>query len=872
MSNPDNVITDNVAISSEGTGIWFSFVNNLCCVSYACTVMPAQVVRLAECQAIYGAGAKLTQPRTEPTRECARNVAASNVVGINWDGSAMGALANNPRNPADRSITTVHYAPIQAGNSPPVFSDLVMYKNSNTAAYFRGGHSYFERQVYADNGKGPFFAYNSVIRDSLMVGWSANADVEFYWDASVRIGIRQGGGYTSGLRVYDGPLQVEGVHFAGFPADNDAYAETLPHGLIAAPAAVPFGHVGASERFTSIAAHVSWEGGVAPARRATFPLRDSMAGVLHGQGTVLYDAYGEVTGVSTAANGSAPLTLIGDFPINGDPSCRRLDPGSGAMVCGPGYSTAVLGFTNTGGIAYAYPRFVVVRTSSGATPTPAERVAAWDSLGHPRHVILKMNRNPASPVDHYHLIKIGWGHANQKIVFRTDYMNDLSPPIHFHWEIHQCVGMGVRVFGSAPFAVQPDAASVVSASAGAVFYDDAARTLVMRVQATRERCSDAGFITCGAGPPGNARFAAGSLPGGERTADHQSEWFTLRCADDTHMQLSTTETLEAIPQTLKVNIDFVRAVADGVRVRGWACVLGRAAPAFVQAIVHSATGEALELLPPTATAQTTEAAILQACGGTPSGSMHRFDSTLQLPSGKIWVEFNLLTLNLGGTPTTMLPYGRSIPVPTAGTTTQSREDRIAKFKAYRASLRADARWGYVLPPPSPPFAPFSPPGQQPIVVVAFTMRTSGSLEQFTPAVRASIAEEVARQITGVGASDVTVTVTAGSVLISVSIATTTAASAAILSQSSALTPQTATLMLASVTVGGEPITISQIVSAAAVVPLTGTSPTPPEAGTSNDAVNIAAAAAGGGALLLLVAGIVAWRLHKRRAVLDGIKA
>ena len=27
--------------------------------------------------------------------------------------------------------------------------------------------------------------------------------------------------------------EVEGVHFAGFPLDNDAYAESRPHGLVA---------------------------------------------------------------------------------------------------------------------------------------------------------------------------------------------------------------------------------------------------------------------------------------------------------------------------------------------------------------------------------------------------------------------------------------------------------------------------------------------------------------------------------------------------------------------------------------------------------------------------------------------------------------
>ena len=39
------------------------------------------------------------------------------------------------RNPDDRALTTVHYAPRGA---VPVFADNVMYKCSNRASYFRG--------------------------------------------------------------------------------------------------------------------------------------------------------------------------------------------------------------------------------------------------------------------------------------------------------------------------------------------------------------------------------------------------------------------------------------------------------------------------------------------------------------------------------------------------------------------------------------------------------------------------------------------------------------------------------------------------------------------------------------------------------------
>ena len=147
VSNPDNLITDNVVISSEGTGIWNSFANYVCCSQSECTVLVSGPYTLDACQQLHGSQAQLLRPALAPTRMFARNVAASCVVGMNWDGGARGPLANNPRNPKDRNISTIHYAPINLGHTPPVFSDLTIYKSSNTAQYFRGGQSYFERQV-----------------------------------------------------------------------------------------------------------------------------------------------------------------------------------------------------------------------------------------------------------------------------------------------------------------------------------------------------------------------------------------------------------------------------------------------------------------------------------------------------------------------------------------------------------------------------------------------------------------------------------------------------------------------------------------------------------------------------------------------------
>lgn len=230
----------------------------------------------------------------------------------------------------------------------------------------------------------------------------------------------------------------------------------------------------------------------------------------------------------------------------------------------------------------------------------------------------------------------------------------------------------------------------------------------MRVKATRERCADAGVINCGT-LPASTRFAPSPLPDGSRTAAYQSEPFTLQCADSTDMEASTTETLETTPsaglvgtKNMRESMSTAAAAGGGVRWWGWACVLSRAAPVFLQALAYSAAGETLELLPPTQTSNPAEAAVHSSCGNTPAGALLRFDVTLQLPAGKSWDDFGLIALKLGGTSTTMVPHGRPFPAPTPGQTLRNRNDRIIAFEAYRDSLRANPLWGYALPVPSPP--------------------------------------------------------------------------------------------------------------------------------------------------------------------------
>lgn len=138
VSHPSNHFTNNVAVASEGTGFWMAFVLCVCCdTNRVCT---------AKCDC--PAPSRLTEPIKSAQGPFDHNVAASCVVGMNWDGAPAGELQNNPRNPSDRAIVPIHWRP----PNKPTFTGLVMYKNSRRSLYVRRKCSSFSN-IYVG---GPF--------------------------------------------------------------------------------------------------------------------------------------------------------------------------------------------------------------------------------------------------------------------------------------------------------------------------------------------------------------------------------------------------------------------------------------------------------------------------------------------------------------------------------------------------------------------------------------------------------------------------------------------------------------------------------------------------------------------------------------------
>jgi cell migration-inducing and hyaluronan-binding protein len=238
ISNPDNDVRFNVAIGSEGTGFWMAFKRYLFCDETGCVHTDDRTI------------ANVFPIDTE-TLAFSDNIASSCLTGITWDGAPDGPLLANPLNPADRDVIAAHYRP----PTIPSFDNLVMYKNPRAGLYFRGEQVHFTNNIFADNGTGAFLAYNQVIKDSMMVGFSANHSADelgYHYDPAID-NTSQHRRVFEGVRVYDGPFVLDNVFFAGF-SDTAIYS---PNGNTEITP-TPITQTGGAERFVNSVKHVTF--------------------------------------------------------------------------------------------------------------------------------------------------------------------------------------------------------------------------------------------------------------------------------------------------------------------------------------------------------------------------------------------------------------------------------------------------------------------------------------------------------------------------------------------------------------------------------------------------------------------------------------
>ncbi len=206
ITNPDNILSGNVAAGSEGTGFWYA--------------LPEHPTGPSTTNKIY--------PRRTPLGEFSGNVAHSNGVdGLHVD--------RGPR-ASDLNSETTYYKPVRNPANPDsrpvwaVFDSFTAYKNRNHAVWLRGRNHIVRDGTFADNAIGVTMASsNSYVETSAFIGETANKgtpqsweyqgldgrslprpwDCENCYDKAIR-----------GFELYDGTVGAKDNYFAKFEPNS----------------------------------------------------------------------------------------------------------------------------------------------------------------------------------------------------------------------------------------------------------------------------------------------------------------------------------------------------------------------------------------------------------------------------------------------------------------------------------------------------------------------------------------------------------------------------------------------------------------------------------------------------------------------------
>ena len=173
ITNPDNIWIGNISAGSEGTGFWF--------------ILPDRVLGLSKDTGLYNS----LNPSTTTLGKFDNNTSHSSPVGLTFD-----------RGSDIRGGGAVGYTPTVRAT----FNAFTGYKHNGTAVYHRGNNVTFDGSMFADVRTGSFNTFQQIERNILFVGHSqGNATL------TAEVG---------GYKLYDGPGQIIGAHFAGFAQPN----------------------------------------------------------------------------------------------------------------------------------------------------------------------------------------------------------------------------------------------------------------------------------------------------------------------------------------------------------------------------------------------------------------------------------------------------------------------------------------------------------------------------------------------------------------------------------------------------------------------------------------------------------------------------
>ena len=201
ITNPDNIVKNNVAAGSDGFGFWYA--------------LPEHPTGLSEQADIW--------PRRTPLGEFSGNTAHSNGdTGLNVDDGPK------PNGHTDSTWYRPVTDPSNRDSEPVVarFEDLTAYMNRDRGVWLRGENHVVTDSVLADNRAGATFASSeSFLENSFVVGETANMGtpepweesgpggraLPLFWDPETPI---------VGFEFYDGRVGVADTTFAGFNGNS----------------------------------------------------------------------------------------------------------------------------------------------------------------------------------------------------------------------------------------------------------------------------------------------------------------------------------------------------------------------------------------------------------------------------------------------------------------------------------------------------------------------------------------------------------------------------------------------------------------------------------------------------------------------------
>lgn len=216
ITNPANSFRQNVAAGSEGSGFWVA--------------LPEHPTGPSFNEAIWN--------RRIPLTEFSNNLAHSNGVdGLHVD--------RGPDGGENGDVETTYYAaltdPSDAGSEivTVTFSNFTAYKNRDRGVWLRGNSHELVGARLADNAVGATFAsHQTVVRDSLFVGETANKGTPEEWQVNQgAIGLdgRSLPRYWEpafpirGFEFYDGKVGAENSYFAKFEPNSQRQAAALSY-------------------------------------------------------------------------------------------------------------------------------------------------------------------------------------------------------------------------------------------------------------------------------------------------------------------------------------------------------------------------------------------------------------------------------------------------------------------------------------------------------------------------------------------------------------------------------------------------------------------------------------------------------------------